>query len=352
MTHQKPPCCALSGGCSRHLYARPSPWPRDALLSDRLLGVTAVLVAEPTTFGGVPRSKISLEADRKLVPLARKLVDVSAPTRSYGLPIEVERLLGHVKVDFPSNSRQPSTARVVFATIVSLAGSLGADALLVAIGTTIFASTKHYGHFRLSDYGKLTIIGVVIACAAWPIVTWISSAPRWLFFRLAILVTLFLWLPDLYILYRGQPAKAVAVLMTMHVAIGLVTYNALVHLAPTRRSASRAQTPLYGATTSLEALGSPPQGEPGRDQGCSCFRSVSDGAELQLGGETYREGFQLTTNIMCAGTWTWTWQIGGMYRTFTALVGLDSTNPMAAGLVFLGPDGKPLTFTANGQSVK
>jgi hypothetical protein len=57
----------------------------------------------------------------------------------------------------------------------------------------------------------------------------VSSAPRWLFFRLAILVTLVLWLPDLYILDLGQPARAVAVLIVMHLAIALVTYNSLVH---------------------------------------------------------------------------------------------------------------------------
>jgi len=65
-------------------------------------------------------------------------------------------------------------------------------------------------------------------------VTRISSAPRWVFFRMAVLVTLVLWLPDLYILVKGQPAKAVSVLMVMHLAIALVTYNSLVCLAPTR----------------------------------------------------------------------------------------------------------------------
>ena len=84
---------------------------------------------------------------------------------------------------------------------------------------------------------------MVVACIAWPIVTWISSSPRWLFFRLAILVTLFLWLPDLYILYKGQPAKAVAVLMVMHLAIAVVTYNSLVHVAPDTRRFRRADNP-------------------------------------------------------------------------------------------------------------
>ena len=59
---------------------------------------------------------------------------------------------------------------------------------------------------------QLTIIGLVTACLAWPVVTRISSAPRWLFFRLAVLVTLVLRLPDLYLLDLGQPGHAVAVL--------------------------------------------------------------------------------------------------------------------------------------------
>jgi hypothetical protein len=146
----------------------------------------------------------------------------------------VDRSLEFVKVDFAPRHRQPSILRVLLATAISLAGSLGIDAALVAIGTAVFPSTKGYVHFQFHDYARLTIIGVIIACAAWPIVTRISSAPRWLFFRLAILVTLVLWLPDLYILAKSQPAKAVAVLMCMHLAIALVTYNALVHVAPVR----------------------------------------------------------------------------------------------------------------------
>jgi hypothetical protein len=121
---------------------------------------------------------------------------------------------------------------LAIATVVSLIGSLAADALLVALGTHVFPSTAGYAHFRFSDYGKLTAIGVVIASAGWPVVTRLSSEPRWLFLRLAIVVTLVLWLPDLWILSQGQPGQAVAVLMVMHLAIAIVTYNALVHLAP------------------------------------------------------------------------------------------------------------------------
>ncbi len=149
-------------------------------------------------------------------------------------PTIIERSLKLAKVDFAPRHRQPPPLRGILASAISLAGSLAVDAALVAIGTAVFPSTKGYVHLQFHDYAKLTIIGVVIACLAWPIVTRVSSAPRWLFFRLAILVTLVLWLPDLYILVKGQPAKAVAVLMCMHLAIALVTYNALVHVAPVR----------------------------------------------------------------------------------------------------------------------
>ena len=138
------------------------------------------------------------------------------------------------RLDFSPPHRPPATARVVLATVASIAGSLVADTLLVVVGEAVFPGTKGYAHFQFSDYAKLTVIGVIIACAAWPVVARLSSAPRWLFFRLAILVTLFLWLPDLYILYKGQPTQAVFVLMVMHLAIALATYNFLVRLAPVR----------------------------------------------------------------------------------------------------------------------
>jgi uncharacterized membrane protein YraQ (UPF0718 family) len=152
----------------------------------------------------------------------------------------LDRSLDLVKVDFAPTHAQPRRSRLVLAALVALVGSLVVDAGLVALGKAVFPSTKGYVHFHRSDYGKLTIVGVIIACLAWPIVTRISSEPRWLFFRLAIAVTLVLWLPDLYILKQGQPGDAVAVLMVMHLAIALVTYNALVRLAPVRARRRRA----------------------------------------------------------------------------------------------------------------
>ena len=146
--------------------------------------------------------------------------------------VAVERVLSLTRVDFKPASTQPSRARLGIATLVSLVGSLGADAILVALGTNVFPSTRGYGHFQWWDYTKLTVIGVIIACMAWPIVTRISSEPRWLFFRMTIAVTLVLLLPDVWILMRGAPTRAVLVLVVMHLAIAVVTYTALVRIAP------------------------------------------------------------------------------------------------------------------------
>jgi Family of unknown function (DUF6069) len=150
------------------------------------------------------------------------------------LPQPIDRALRMVRVDFAPAHRQPSAGSVLVATVASVVGSLAVDALLVVIGQAVFPSTRGYVHFQFSDYAKLTVIGVIVACVAWPVVTRISSDPRWLFLRMAVAVTLVLWLPDIYILAKGQPAKAVAVLFVMHLAIAVVTYNCLVRIARTR----------------------------------------------------------------------------------------------------------------------
>ena len=63
------------------------------------------------------------------------------------------------------------------ATVLSIVGSLVADAVLVAIGTHVFPATKGYVHFGFADYANLTVIGVLIAGIAWPVVVRMSSDP-------------------------------------------------------------------------------------------------------------------------------------------------------------------------------
>ncbi|HSZ36412.1 MAG TPA: hypothetical protein VK773_04915 [Acidimicrobiales bacterium] len=151
-------------------------------------------------------------------------------------PDVIDRVLAWTRVDFTPKHRQPQWWRLALATVLAVGLSLAACAALVVIGEHVWPATKGFGHFQFADYGKLTVVGVLIACAGWPIVTRISSAPRWLFFRLAILVTLVLWLPDVWIWLKGESAQGVAVLMIMHLAIAVITYNVLVRVAPVQAS--------------------------------------------------------------------------------------------------------------------
>lgn len=70
-----------------------------------------------------------------------------------------------------------------------------------------------------------------MACAAGPILPRFTVAPRWLFSRLAVLVTAVLLVPDAWLLVKGQSPQAIIVLVAMHLAMALVTYNALIHVA-------------------------------------------------------------------------------------------------------------------------
>ncbi len=144
----------------------------------------------------------------------------------------LDRAMELARVDLSPRHRGPRAVAVVAATVASLVLCLLADWLLAKAAVAVFPATKGYVHFQFSDYAKLTVIGVIIACVAWPIVARVTSAPRWVFFRLAILVTIVLLLPDLYIWMQGQPGQAVLFLIFMHLAIALITYNLLVRVAP------------------------------------------------------------------------------------------------------------------------
>lgn len=146
----------------------------------------------------------------------------------------VRNVLGRLRVDFAPASDPPAWGRLAIALVVALGGSLGVDAALVHGGVALFPSTRGFSHFRLWDYATLTSVGVVLASAGWPLVIRVSSLPRWLYLRAAIVVTILAWGPDIWLFAKGEPPRGVAVLAVMHLAVALVTYNALVRIAPER----------------------------------------------------------------------------------------------------------------------
>jgi hypothetical protein len=129
--------------------------------------------------------------------------------------------------DLMGIGRPPSVARMLVVSALVVAASLGSDVTLVHLATSEWPQLRSYGHFRFSDYGTLTIVGVLPACVAWPLVIRLTAEPRIRFFRLALAATVVLVMPDIWILLRHEPVRAIA----------LVAYNALVHLAPPRRGA-------------------------------------------------------------------------------------------------------------------
>jgi len=154
-------------------------------------------------------------------------------------PPALTRVQSWIGLDARPDREPPKWPLVALGTATSVVGSLVADMILVAIGSRAFPSTKGYVHFQFSDYSKLTVIGVLIACAGWPVVTRVSAYPRRLYLVLAIGTTAVLFAPDIWILRGGAPADAVAVLMTMHVAIAVVTYLSMVTLASVRPAAAK-----------------------------------------------------------------------------------------------------------------
>jgi hypothetical protein len=83
------------------------------------------------------------------------------------------------------------------------------------------------------------VIGVLAACFAWPLVTLLTTRARRLFLWIAILVTVVSLAPDAWILHLGQPAEGVAVLVAMHFALAVITYPALVFIAPQRVTSAK-----------------------------------------------------------------------------------------------------------------
>ena len=86
------------------------------------------------------------------------------------------QLASLARIDFGPRHRQPQVSRVLPATIAAVAGSLAADGLPVVIAQAVFTAPRDA--FQFPDYDKLTVIGVIVACVAWPVITRISSGPR------------------------------------------------------------------------------------------------------------------------------------------------------------------------------
>jgi hypothetical protein len=110
-------------------------------------------------------------------------------------------------------------------------------------------------------------------------------------------------------------------------------------------------------STTIEALGPPTQGFDGGTVGSACYgyKTVGQGAKIAIGNMTFYRGFEVITQNLfgynCQGAWTWTWHLGGSYRSFRAWVGLPVGVTTATDLAFLSAQGATLPFNADGHLV-
>lgn len=132
---------------------------------------------------------------------------------------------------------RPSGTRVALVTVFAASASVAVNYALVHLATAFDPTLQHYPHFRFSDYGTLTIVGVLCAGVAWFFATRFLASPRQSFFRVAVVSMVVLWLPDVWLFLKHEPSRAVTYLIVMHLAIALITYNSLVFAAPAQRHA-------------------------------------------------------------------------------------------------------------------
>ncbi len=159
-------------------------------------------------------------------------------------------------------SAPPSGLRVGLITAVAAIGSVFVNAVIVWIAKVANPSLQNYSHFRLWDYGTLSVVGVAGAGVAWYIASRYLATPRVVFFRVAIAVTLVLWAPDVWILVKHEPTRAVLFLALMHLTVALITYNLLVFAAPVamRGAATTAEsTPRSSRVGAFEGEAQPPR---------------------------------------------------------------------------------------------
>jgi hypothetical protein len=133
-----------------------------------------------------------------------------------------------------ASAASPSILRLGVITAFAALASIAVNAALVWLATSFDPPLRHFSHFRLSDYGTLTAVGVLGAGLAWYAATRTLPAPRRTFFRVAVVAMLVLWVPDLWLFVKHEPTRGVVFLVFMHLTVAVITYNLLVFAAPVR----------------------------------------------------------------------------------------------------------------------
>ena len=124
----------------------------------------------------------------------------------------------------------PVVGGVLAAAVVASAGNAVVSLLARAAG-----ASSWFQALNPASYVPLTVIGIVLGAAGWGIVRRLAKNPRRLLGRLAPIVVVVSFVPDLALLGANQPgtsALAVAALMVMHVLVAAVALFACGRVLP------------------------------------------------------------------------------------------------------------------------
>ena len=128
--------------------------------------------------------------------------------------------------------------RIVLATAIALALAVPLNLAIEAFARQAFAVSPEFEPFQ-GTVAPYTAGGVVLAGVAFAVLQRFFREAARVYVRLAILVLVFSWIPDVALLFISEPGAtvpAVASLMFMHTVAAAIVVTLLVRIAAPARS--------------------------------------------------------------------------------------------------------------------
>ena len=132
-----------------------------------------------------------------------------------------------------STSGRVRPLRLLAALTLSLAVIVASNAVLSAIGTTVFSAPDDFCAFLPQNSVPMTLEWVALATIAWGLLSHYSERAQWWFYQGTRVFVLVSWLASLLALATWRSVLGVVTLDLMVVVGATVTYLALTRIAPT-----------------------------------------------------------------------------------------------------------------------
>ena len=128
--------------------------------------------------------------------------------------------------------------RIVLATAIALVIAVPVDLAIEAFARQAFAVSPDFEPFQ-GTVAPYTAGGVILAGATFAVVRRFFRDATGVYVRLAIVVLVLSWIPDVALLFINEPGAtvpAVASLMVMHASAAAIVVSSLVKIAGSARA--------------------------------------------------------------------------------------------------------------------